>query len=195
MSVTSPWGRDEVRAAIIDSASRLMAERGPSVSTREIAAAAGVNRGLLHRHVGSKETLIAEVLASGAERFAQSVDSSSAGSVGELVAAMFTGGEDAEQLTRLIAWLLLDDGGTVALGDTPPLVRRIQELMSEHAGAAADTTPEMATAMLLAMLMGWQLFAPALLPMVGIDRDSLTAQRELESIAELLASRVTGPTP
>ncbi|MFP4040990.1 MAG: TetR/AcrR family transcriptional regulator [Desulfosudaceae bacterium] len=53
-----PKGRDAVRRALIESAAALFAERGVSgVSLREIAAQAGVNHGLIHRHFGSKENL------------------------------------------------------------------------------------------------------------------------------------------
>jgi AcrR family transcriptional regulator len=53
-----PKGRDEVVQALIEAAAVLFAERGVSgVSLREIAAQAGVNHGLIHRHFGSKENL------------------------------------------------------------------------------------------------------------------------------------------
>ncbi|MBV8348759.1 MAG: helix-turn-helix transcriptional regulator, partial [Mycolicibacterium sp.] len=58
-----PTGRDEVTAAILDSAAELFAERGPAAaSIREIAAHARVNHGLLFRHFGTKEQLVAAVL-------------------------------------------------------------------------------------------------------------------------------------
>ena len=53
-----PKGREAVVQALIESAAVLFAERGVSgVSLREIAAHAGVNHGLIHRHFGSKENL------------------------------------------------------------------------------------------------------------------------------------------
>lgn len=53
-----PKGRDEVVLALIEAAAALFAERGVSgVSLREIAAQAGVNHGLIHRHFGTKENL------------------------------------------------------------------------------------------------------------------------------------------
>ncbi|WP_156746654.1 helix-turn-helix domain-containing protein, partial [Mycobacterium sp. E1715] len=45
--VVCPTGRDEVVAAILDSASQLFAERGPAAtSIRDVATAARVNHGL-----------------------------------------------------------------------------------------------------------------------------------------------------
>ena len=61
--VPRPHGRDEVVAAVIDAATTLFAERGPAaVSLREIAQSAGVNLGLIHRHIGSKTDLLIAVL-------------------------------------------------------------------------------------------------------------------------------------
>lgn len=57
--------RDERRAQILAAARRLFSERPPSeVSTAEIAAAAGVARGLLHHHFGTRRDLYLEVLRS-----------------------------------------------------------------------------------------------------------------------------------
>src|SRR5438045_854495 len=73
-----PHGRDEVRQAIITAAKRRFATQGPSASTREIAADADVNLGLLHRHFGSKESLIRAVFAdASAQGYARTADVSS----------------------------------------------------------------------------------------------------------------------
>jgi AcrR family transcriptional regulator len=59
----APHGPDEVRAALLEAAARLFAEEGPkAVSVRRIAAAAGVNHGLVHHYFGSKEELLREVV-------------------------------------------------------------------------------------------------------------------------------------
>ncbi|WP_051326994.1 TetR/AcrR family transcriptional regulator [Desulfatibacillum aliphaticivorans] len=53
-----PHGRDEVMASVLEAASELFANKGVAgVSVRDIAAKAGVNHGLIHRHFGSKEVL------------------------------------------------------------------------------------------------------------------------------------------
>jgi AcrR family transcriptional regulator len=62
-AATAPRGRDAVRAAVIAAAEALFAERGYSaVSVRDLAAAAGVNHGLIHRHFGSKDGVLQAVL-------------------------------------------------------------------------------------------------------------------------------------
>lgn len=51
-------------AAVVEAAGRLFAERGPAaVSLRDVAQEANVNLGLIHRYIGSKEDLLATVLA------------------------------------------------------------------------------------------------------------------------------------
>ena len=53
-----PHGREEVMASVLEAASELFANKGVAgVSVRDIAAKAGVNHGLIHRHFGSKEVL------------------------------------------------------------------------------------------------------------------------------------------
>lgn len=59
----APRGRDAVRAAVVAAAEELFAERGyAAVSIRDLAAAAGVNHGLIHRHFGSKDGVLQAVL-------------------------------------------------------------------------------------------------------------------------------------
>src|SRR6201999_3382152 len=62
-TAAKPIGKDEVSAAVLQAASELFAEKGPAAtSIREVAARAGVNHGLLHRHFGSKRQLLAATL-------------------------------------------------------------------------------------------------------------------------------------
>ena len=61
-TVPKPHGRDEVVQAIMSAAIPLIAERGvKAVSFRDIAEAANVNHGLITRHFGTKEALLARV--------------------------------------------------------------------------------------------------------------------------------------
>jgi len=53
-----------VVTALLAAAATLFAERGPAaVSLRDVAVAADVNLGLIHRYIGSKDDLLAAVLA------------------------------------------------------------------------------------------------------------------------------------
>lgn len=56
-------GRAEVVAAVLTHAADLFAERGPAAtSIRDIATRSGVNHGLIFRHFGAKDQLVAAVL-------------------------------------------------------------------------------------------------------------------------------------
>lgn len=63
MTRTRPQGRDQIRAAVLDAARDLVAERGPDgFSVRDVAARAEVNHALVHRHFGTKADVLQEVL-------------------------------------------------------------------------------------------------------------------------------------
>ncbi|MBM4608397.1 TetR family transcriptional regulator, partial [Rhodococcus hoagii] len=51
-------------------ARRLLAAKGLSFSMRELAADAGVNLGLIHKHVGNKDDVVRAVLARSHEKSA-----------------------------------------------------------------------------------------------------------------------------
>jgi AcrR family transcriptional regulator len=70
VSPTRPRRRDAAatRTALLVAARQLMSERGvEGTSTRDVAAAAGVNQALVYRYFGSKEKLFTEALGSSAE--------------------------------------------------------------------------------------------------------------------------------
>src|ERR1700722_17414948 len=60
---STPTGREEVVAAILQAATDLFAEHGPAAtSIRDIAARSKVKHGLVFRHFGTKEQLVGNVL-------------------------------------------------------------------------------------------------------------------------------------
>ena len=72
MDAAKPIGKDEVIAAVLQAAGELFAQKGPAAtSIREVAARAGVNHGLLHRHFGSKRQLLAATLQNLADSAAE----------------------------------------------------------------------------------------------------------------------------
>jgi len=61
--IARPEGREEVTEAALRAASLLFAEHQPSqVSVRQIARAAGVSHALVHRYLGSKDSILAATL-------------------------------------------------------------------------------------------------------------------------------------
>ncbi len=65
---TKPRGRDQIRSAVLTATSELVAERGPDgFSVRDIAARAGINHALVHRHFGTKADVLEQMLAADAQ--------------------------------------------------------------------------------------------------------------------------------
>ena len=123
-SVKRPNGRDEVRAAVLEAAARRFAAEGPDASLRDIADDAGVNLGLIHRHLGNKDDLMRAVLASEIERGVGTIEE--AGDVASALRRLFLGAVSDGRYIRIVAWLLLHD----------PTQLRHQDRFPGHAGPA-----------------------------------------------------------
>lgn len=147
-----PTGRDEVIAAILDSAAQLFAERGPAAaSIRDIAAHARVNHGLVFRHFGTKDKLVAAVLDHLATES------------GKLMAAEAPADkveEAALRQLRVIARALLDGFPVGQLQTSfPAAARLVDDIRSQH---PSEDSARLAAAHSIALLFGWQLFEPFL---------------------------------
>jgi TetR/AcrR family transcriptional regulator, repressor for neighboring sulfatase len=154
-----PTGREEVLAAILDSAGQLFAERGPAAaSIRDIAARARINHGLISRHVGNKEQLVAAVLNHHAGQLTKLVD---AGAPLPEIAQAGT-----RQL-RVIARALLD-GYPVAQMQTsfPAATALLDEVRRQH---DSEDAARLGTAHAIALMLGWQMFEPFLRAALGLQ--------------------------
>ena len=177
-----PFGRDEVKAAILDAAERLFAERSASaVTVREIAAAAGVKHTLLHRHFGSKENVIYEVYDRSAARVQQSFAGFTTirGHLSGLWSAM-----EANQARRVtVARALLDGMDPKRFQRGFPAMRHFLELLRKE---QKDTTvePEVVAAALSALAHGWFLLEPFLVAQTGLDQRPKDVVRFLERIID-----------
>jgi AcrR family transcriptional regulator len=174
------------REALLRAATALFAERGPAaVSTREIAAAAGVNNGLIHRHFTTKDTLLREALARLAADIAaaeQSAESDSA----KLLRFLDATAERASYW-KLLARCILDGKQPEELQGDFPTVRRIVGLL-EHlqASDAIDRRRDARALAILfiAMALGWFVFEPWLVQAAGVAaRDRGELRRELRATA------------
>lgn len=181
---TRPTGRDEIRSAVLRAARRLFSERGPQVPLRDIADAAGVNLGLIHRHIGRKEALITAVMQDavrfGTARLENTDDA------GEAVRGMLLGASSRPEISRLLAWLALDRDTTA-----PPMLDP-----SQRPAAAlrrmTSTPPAGDVELLLAFtaVYGWPVLRGALLDALDIP-ESERADID-DRLADLLARVVTG---
>ena len=192
-------------ASLVSAATELFAARGPDgVSLREIAAHAGLNYGLIHQYVGSKDELLRLVIARStsttAARFAQAAD------VGEAL-ELLQGpvGADRPAYPRLLAWAILQGRDPRELaGPTPALPQLIAMLpatsaegpdhvpaASDHVPAAPDLAddPRLRAAAIAALTLGWSLFGTFVSHAAGLDD---VAPAEAHAAVQSLARRIAG---
>ena len=164
-------GRESVRQALIDAGIKLFAERGPDdVSVRELAAHAGVNHGLVHRHFGSKDGLLQATMAQLADNVADSIGPDNPSeSLAELLRTTFGATEEATHW-RILARSLLDGIPIAELQDDFPVVRRM--LAAADRGVSSPLTSQSLVTLLLAGGLGLLLFEPYLRQATGQQEDS-----------------------
>ena len=143
-----PVGRDAVVAAVIDAAATLFAERGPAaVSLREVAAAANVNLGLIHRYVGSKDDLLAAALTlrPGPEAFP--------GGPEVVVEALLVSPDaDVHRYIRLFVQAALDGYDVIRLQRGMPILASVAGALRER---LPDVDADMRAALMGSMIFGW----------------------------------------
>ena len=146
-------------AALVEAASDLFAERGPDgVSLRDVASTAGVNYGLIHQYVGSKEDLLRLVFRSLSENTAKSF---AAADDVTLALDLLVGTADSRtRYVRMLAWALLQGRDpTELLGRSPALTALIDRLPGVTDGEAmTPADPRVLIAALTTMSLGWRLF-------------------------------------
>jgi AcrR family transcriptional regulator len=168
-------------AALLDAATRLFAERGPAaVSLRDVARAANVNLGLIHRYIGGKEELLARVLAARPGMPPLDGPPRSADDLADLVLTLIAA--DAAY-TKVVLRATLD-------GYDVPEMQVAFPLMEQAAAALREVLPrrdaDARVALLSAALTGWQTLAPSLLAVVG--QPDLTAAQAAAALRPALVA-------
>jgi AcrR family transcriptional regulator len=158
----APRGEEAVRAALIESASLLFADRGPArVSVREVAADAGVNHGLVHHYFGSKDGLLRAVLDDLAAHVADEVSAWDGNDGG------FATGESTSRHARISAYLLLDAQDPAAVQtEFPAIGALVRELRRR---GMAEQEARARAAQVSALVLGWQLFEPFVAKAAGLS--------------------------
>ena len=179
-----PVGRDAVVAAVRAAAAELFAEKGPTAtSVRDIAARSGVNHGLVYRHFGTKEQLVAAVL----DHLTDDVAAKSEAATGEetLNAAV-------ERHWRVVAWAILDGYPVGRLQRRFPYVSRLVDRARPH--HHDELAARLAAGNAAALELGWRLFEPFLRSATGIGDVPLLQLREAinTAVAEILEPDAMG---
>jgi AcrR family transcriptional regulator len=174
-----------VVAAVLEAAADLFADRGPAAtSIRDIAAHSKVNHGLIHRHFGSKDGLVAAVLDHLGQHLAGLLAEGADGS---------TIGVAVERQLRVIARTSLDG---YSIGELQKRFPTMEVLLdSVRASHPTDLGARLAAAHTIALQLGWCLFGDFLRASTGLDDlDGGTFARSVgDTVARILDAG--GPAP
>ena len=168
--------RESAIDALVDAATDLFAERGPDgVALRQVAARAGVNYGLIHQYIGTREDLlqlvIARAAAAAARRFAAADDPLDGIDV-------LLGKPGDDRYARLLVWAILQGRDPADLvGPSPALPQLIDHLPDD------EIDPRVRAATIAALGLGWRLFERYLVEAAGLtdvsEHDRRAAVRQL----------------
>jgi AcrR family transcriptional regulator len=187
-TVKRPNGREDVRAAVVEAAARRFAAEGPNASLRDIADDAGVNLGLIHRHVGNKDDLIRTVLAAEIARGAGTIEH--AGDAASALRRIFEGAVSDGRYIRIVAWLLLHDPAGLRHQDRYPGMQALRALAGVDERPDVERDAELMVAM--AAIFGWTVFGPQLRAAFGYE----TADRAaLEARLAATIAAIVDPRP
>lgn len=174
---------EESRKRLVDAATRLFRERPPkAVSVREIAAEAGVNHGLVHRHFGGKDGLIRAVLSrifrstgrAITARMDQDLEAALCDGIGLLVRERWT--------APVVAHLLQAEGpDSIPTASMMPVIRqKVGEELSNQEAALISVVE--------AAVLGWMLFEPLVARGTGLD--ALDEEARLRAFSAAIASQL-----
>ena len=160
-----PRGANEVRSALVMAARRCLKDVPPAkLSMRDVADDAGVNRGLIHRHFGSKAALLAAVMFQIRDESLSALDPDA--SVIDLLFAPIEWIVQNPVLGRILIWMTSEDIDPDVFGAGYPLVRQSEELL---AAAGADN-PTAVIAHQLSAAYGWIAFETNMMHALGQDQ-------------------------
>lgn len=177
---TTPTGRAEVAAAILQAATDLFAERGPAAtSIRDIAARSNVNHGLVFRHFGTKEQLVGAVLDHLGANLSALLGADAPAAVLEI---------SLDRQMRVMARTVLDGYPAGQLQKRFPNIATLLDGVRPHYDDEVEA--RLAVANALALQFGWRLFAPILRSATGIEE---LTDAELRQAVGAEVQRILGP--
>ena len=182
-------GRQGTIDALVDSAIALFGESGPdAVSLREVAAHAGVNYGLIHQYVGSKDDLVRLTLARLSDRSSERLRSEAR----DASIARLLSGTTASPSLRLLTWALLQRReGPELLTHSPAIDALTDSIIESDATADPNDARQRAVAA-MATVLGWQLFGTYLRSASGLGESSA---HEVALVLEAMLDRLLGASP
>jgi TetR/AcrR family transcriptional regulator, repressor for neighboring sulfatase len=179
-------GRESAVEALVEAARALFAVQGPdAVSLRDIARRAGVNHGLIHHYIGSRDDLLRLVFDRSTEQARRQVEG--ADDVASALHALRSLGEDSSDYSRLLAWALLE-------GYDPAEFHGRSAALDAVVRAGSDDSHELRVALAMAMVqtLGWKLFGRYALVAAGLDdEDPESVRRDVDALVDRLVSEAS----
>ena len=166
LSVEEP---KDARAALLNAAVTLFALHGPAtVTTRQIAAAADVNLGLIHRHFGSRAALISEAISEGSAPLMPAVMTAHGFDLDSVVTQL----RHTSLAPRLIARTLVDGIDITLVREQFPVQHQLlaaYPAIPKGAGTGDLNDPRLAVAAGSALVLGSSIWDRPLRNWAGID--------------------------
>jgi AcrR family transcriptional regulator len=179
-----PSGRDFVRRALVEKAGALFAKRGiKAVSVREIAAAAGVNHGLVHRHFGSKGGLLRAVMTALADEVVEKIGPAPLDeALPDLLIKSSKATVNGGLHWRILARALLDGETPGELQHSFPVVARL--MAAARRDNPSGLSDEALVTLIVTVSLGLLVFEPYLKLATGqSDAEWIATRRELSELA------------
>jgi AcrR family transcriptional regulator len=181
-------GRDATVAAVEGAARRLFAERGyAGVSVRDIAAAAGVNHGLIHRHFGAKEGVLQAVLQGMFTDIGTLALGKSVPGDPDFLAQLYPLVVQRKADWQILMRAVLDGFDFQAAGFRFPLTNAVLSHVAARRGTL-DREARIRAGAIIAGGLGWLLLEEYLTPVLGLEGASPKAlQARMAGLLSLLA--------
>jgi len=192
---TKPRGREQVRSAVLTATSALVAERGPDgFSVREIAARAGVNHALVHRHFGTKADVLEQMLAADAEAVVAAVVESglptSGRAGGEVVAKLLDLLAERPSYWRTLVHAVLDSPEAALPGtaSTTELFSGLWRRGGNEGDTEGDADRAVSTSVAGMTVLGWLIFGQFMTDATGADAEEVR-RAVAEQVAALISTK------
>jgi TetR/AcrR family transcriptional regulator, repressor for neighboring sulfatase len=178
------------RDSLLGAAVELFAEHGPaSVSIRDVARHAGVNHGLVHRHFGSKDDLLAEAIEVGSFSLQPGAFAAEGFDIDGVVHAMHHGSPSPKTIARII----VDD---IAIATVRPRYPVIHSLLALARQLPSDgrprelLDPRLATAVAASLVVGSAIWGTALRSAFGLEDDEDAIESAIADLGRWLLGEV-----
>jgi TetR/AcrR family transcriptional regulator, repressor for neighboring sulfatase len=163
---SAPRGPEGVIDAVVEAAIAEFADGGiANVTVRQIATRAGVNPGLVHRYIGTKDDLLRLVMSRAGADLARELRAAGKAFLGRST------DDPLARYERLVAHLILEDHDLAAPGQEYPLMTYVIDRVSQESGLD-DRSARLRAASIVALDMGWRLFEPLVVAATGLDPDA-----------------------